>query len=155
MRFSCGRLFISWEIGSPFHEAGSGMMQRVGVQFAGEPSYGVFLSACWEIFKRERLWFVIILPRTDDRVGRTASKAWSSPTHRSRSKQASFTPEGRPNGAFLQKKPYCLTAALNTYFAPMSRHHHRPPRHERFRTRIFYAVLVVAAVILTAVVWPH
>lgn len=30
------------------------LIQRVGVQFAGEPSYGVFLSACWEIFKRER-----------------------------------------------------------------------------------------------------
>jgi hypothetical protein len=30
-------------------------MQRVGVQFANEPSYGVFVAACWEILKCERL----------------------------------------------------------------------------------------------------
>jgi hypothetical protein len=31
------------------------LMGRVGVQFVVEPSYGVFVAACWEIFKRERL----------------------------------------------------------------------------------------------------
>jgi hypothetical protein len=30
------------------------LMQHVGIQFVGEPTYGVFVAACWEIFKRER-----------------------------------------------------------------------------------------------------
>jgi hypothetical protein len=30
------------------------LMQRVGIQFVGEPTYGAFVVACGEIFKRER-----------------------------------------------------------------------------------------------------
>jgi hypothetical protein len=30
------------------------LMQRVGAQFANAPSYGEFVAACWQIFKRER-----------------------------------------------------------------------------------------------------
>jgi hypothetical protein len=31
------------------------LMQRVGVQFANEPSFEIFLAACREVFDRERL----------------------------------------------------------------------------------------------------
>jgi hypothetical protein len=31
------------------------LMQRVGIQFANEPSFEMFLAACREIFDRERL----------------------------------------------------------------------------------------------------
>jgi hypothetical protein len=30
------------------------IMQRVGIQFANEPSYNLFVAACREIFDRER-----------------------------------------------------------------------------------------------------
>jgi hypothetical protein len=37
------------------HETFDQLMQRVGVQFANEPSFETFLSACREVFDRERL----------------------------------------------------------------------------------------------------
>jgi hypothetical protein len=61
---------------------------------------------------------------------------------------------GHPPAGFLHRKPYCLTAPLNSHFTPMSRHH-RQPRYKRFQLRVFYAVVVVAVVILAGVLWPR
>jgi hypothetical protein len=59
------------------------------------------------------------------------------------------------SAVILHRKLYCVTAPLQLKLLMRMSRHQRQPRHKRFQIRIFYAVVVVAVVVLTAVLWPH
>jgi hypothetical protein len=48
------------------------LMQRVGIKFANEPSFEMFLAACREVFDRERLWEQIFVTHRT----RTSGVVW-------------------------------------------------------------------------------